>query len=47
MSAPNLVPGSFNNHNQPSVPTLAIFAIPPATQAPIPPGKFMQIDQEI
>jgi len=47
MSAPNLVPGSFNNHNHPSVPTHAIFAIPPGTQAHIPPGKFMQIDQEI
>ena len=47
MSAPSLSPGSFNNHNQPSVPTHAIFAIPPGTQAHIPPGKFMQIDQEI
>ena len=47
MSAPNLSPGSFNNHNQPSVPSHAIFAIPPGTQAHIPPGKFLQIDQEI
>ena len=47
MSAPSLSPGSFNNHNQPSVPSHAIFAIPPGTQAHIPPGKFMQIDQEI
>jgi len=47
MSAPSLSPGSFNNHNQPSVPTHAIFAIPPGSQAHIPPGKFMQIDQEI
>jgi len=47
MSAPTLSPGSFNNHNQPSVPSHAIFAIPPGTQAHIPPGKFLQIDQEI
>lgn len=47
MSAPSLAPNSFNNHNQPSVPSHAIFAIPPGTQAHIPPGKFMQIDQEI
>ena len=47
MSAPSLSPGSFNNHNQPSVPSHAIFAIPPGTQAHIPPGKFLQIDQEI
>jgi hypothetical protein len=47
MSAPSLSPGSFNNHNQPSVPSHAIFAIPQGTQAHIPPGKFLQIDQEI
>jgi len=47
MSAPTLSPGSFNNHNQPSVPSHAIFAIPQGTQAHIPPGKFLQIDQEI
>ena len=47
MSAPSLSPGSFNNHNQPSVPSHAIFAIPPGTQAHIPPGKFLQIDEEI
>ena len=47
MSAPSLSPNSFNNHNQPSVPSHAIFAIPPGTQAHIPPGKFLQIDQEI
>ncbi len=47
MSAPSLSSGSFNNHNQPSVPSHAIFAIPPGTQAHIPPGKFLQIDQEI
>ena len=47
MSAPSLSPGSFNNHNQPSVPSHAIFQIPQGTQAHIPPGKFLQIDAEI
>ena len=47
MSAPSLTPNSFNNHNQPSVPSHAIFAIPPGTQAHIPPGKFIAIDEEI
>jgi hypothetical protein len=46
MSA-SLVPNSFNNHNQPSVPSHAIFQIPQGTQAHIPPGKFLQIDSEI
>jgi hypothetical protein len=46
MSA-SLVPNSFNNHNQPSVPSHAIFQIPQGTQAHIPPGKFLQIDEEI
>jgi hypothetical protein len=47
MSVPSLVPNSFNNHNQPSVPSHAIFQIPQGTQAHIPPGKFLQIDSEI
>lgn len=47
MSAPSLAPGSFNNHNQPSVPSHAIFQIPAGVQPHIPPGKFLQIDQEI
>ena len=47
MSVPSLVPNSFNNHNQPSVPSHAIFQIPQGTQAHIPPGKFLQIDEEI
>ena len=42
-----LQPNAITNHNQPSVPSHAIFAIPQGTQAHIPPGKFMQIDQEI
>ena len=43
----SLQPNAITNHNQPSVPSHAIFAIPQGTQAHIPPGKFLQIDQEI
>ena len=46
MSA-SLSPGAFNNHNQASVPSHAIFQIPQGVQPHIPPGKFLQIDQEI